>query len=602
MSEPKTPFPSGGYSKMKVVSVKILLKSVIYAFAIFGILFILLLLVVLGLLRSDVSAVTIPDRALLMLDLDNSFAEVRKDNLLTEVSEGNSLSFADLLAALQVAGRDDAVKAIVAKVNVSGLGLAQAQELYRTIKLIRQNGKKTYIYSTGFGAYGGGTKEYYMATAFDKISMQPNAEVGLTGVSVEVPFVRGLLNKIGVTPEFFSRYEYKNAMASLTDKKISKTYKENLHRMVSYLSGELLAMVIKERGVEWKELETMMNEAPFSAEYAKEKGLIDEIVYESDWIAALEKEYDAEVLSLRDYAAVCYFNTAKPRIAVLVLEGTINQGLSADSSLQGEAVVGSQTVLKQIKEIEKDKDIKALVVRINSPGGSYTAANEIWYALNRLKKERSLPLVVSMGDYAASGGYFVALAGDKIFAEGATLTGSIGVLGGKMVFADLWNKVGVNWSSIGISDTANSVSPNFKFSKRQTSIFNKSLDRIYKDFTLKVSKARNIDLKQLDKLARGRIWLGREAAENGLIDKIGGLDDAVIEAKKLSEIEEDAKFGLVFYPKPKTLQEKLNEVLSSAPMFSSLVLVKQLGIDTEKLSILKRWQYDAVLPPIKFND
>ncbi len=602
MSEPKTPFPSGGYSKMKVVSAKILLKSVIYAFAIFGILFILLLLVVLGLLRSDVSAVTIPDRALLMLDLDNSFAEVRKDNLLTEVSEGNSLSFADLLAALQVAGRDDAVKAIVAKVNVSGLGLAQAQELYRTIKLIRQNGKKTYIYSTGFGAYGGGTKEYYMATAFDKISMQPNAEVGLTGVSVEVPFVRGLLNKIGVTPEFFSRYEYKNAMASLTDKKISKTYKENLHRMVSYLSGELLAMVIKERGVEWKELETMMNEAPFSAEYAKEKGLIDEIVYESDWIAALEKEYDAEVLSLRDYAAVCYFNTAKPRIAVLVLEGTINQGLSADSSLQGEAVVGSQTVLKQIKEIEKDKDIKALVVRINSPGGSYTAANEIWYALNRLKKERSLPLVVSMGDYAASGGYFVALAGDKIFAEGATLTGSIGVLGGKMVFADLWNKVGVNWSSIGISDTANSVSPNFKFSKRQTSIFNKSLDRIYKDFTLKVSKARNIDLKQLDKLARGRIWLGREAAENGLIDKIGGLDDAVIEAKKLSEIEEDAKFGLVFYPKPKTLQEKLNEVLSSAPMFSSLVLVKQLGIDTEKLSILKRWQYDAVLPPIKFND
>ncbi len=602
MSEPKTPFPSGGYSKMKVVSVKILLKSVIYAFAIFGILFILLLLVVLGLLRSDVSAVTIPDRALLMLDLDNSFAEVRKDNLLTEVSEGNSLSFADLLAALQVAGRDDAVKAIVAKVNVSGLGLAQAQELYRTIKLIRQNGKKTYIYSTGFGAYGGGTKEYYMATAFDKISMQPNAEVGLTGVSVEVPFVRGLLNKIGVTPEFFSRYEYKNAMASLTDKKISKTYKENLHRMVSYLSGELLAMVIKERGVEWKELETMMNEAPFSAEYAKEKGLIDEIVYESDWIAALEKEYDAEVLSLRDYAAVCYFNTAKPRIAVLVLEGTINQGLSADSSLQGEAVVGSQTVLKQIKEIEKDKDIKALVVRINSPGGSYTAANEIWYALNRLKKERSLPLVVSMGDYAASGGYFVALAGDKIFAEGATLTGSIGVLGGKMVFADLWNKVGVNWSSIGISDTANSVSPNFKFSKRQTSIFNKSLDRIYKDFTLKVSKARNIDLKQLDKLARGRIWLGREAAENGLIDKIGGLDDAVIEAKKLSEIEEDAKFGLVFYPKPKTLQEKLNEVLSSAPMFSSLVLVKQLGIDTEKLSILKRWQYDAVLPPIKFNE
>ncbi len=602
MTEPKTPFPSENHRKMKAVSAKILLKSVVYAFAIFGILFILLLLVVLGLLRSDVSAVTIPDRSLLMVDLDASFAEVRKDNLLTEVSETNSLSFADLLAVLQFAGQDDGVKAVVAKINVSGLGMAQAQELYRTIKQIRQSGKKAYIYSTGFGAYGGGTKEYYLATAFDKISMQPNSEVGLTGVSVEVPFARELLNKVGVTPEFFSRYEYKNAMASLTDKKISKPYKESLHRLVSYLSGELLAMVIKERGVEWKELEALMNEAPFSAEYAMEKGLIDEIVYESDWIAALEKEYDAETLSLKDYASTCFFNTGKPKIAVLILEGTINEGPSADNSLQGDAIVGSQTVLRQIKEIEKDKDIKAVVVRINSPGGSYTAANEIWYALNRLKKERSLPLIVSMGDYAASGGYFVALAGDKILAEGATLTGSIGVLGGKMVFADLWNKIGVNWSSIGISDTANSVSPNFKFSKKQISIFNKSLDRIYKDFSLKVSEARKIDLKELDKLARGRIWLGREAAENGLIDEIGGLDDAVIEAKSLAGIDENAKFSLVFYPKPKTLQEKLNEILTSAPVFSSLVLGKQLGIDTEKLSILKRWQYDAVLPPMKFND
>lgn len=604
MAEPKTPFPSEGYNKMKVASTKLLLKSVVYAFAIFGLLFILLLLAVWGLLRTDVSTVSMPEKAVVMVDFDKVFNEVRKDNLLTEVSEANSLSFMDMIFALQKASSDRAVKAVAARISVSGLGMAQAQELYRAVKEIRKKGKKAYIYSTGFGTYGGGTKEYYLATAFDRISMLPNSEVGLTGISAEVPFVRELLDKVGVTPEFFSRYEYKNAMASLTDKKISKTYQESLKTLVMQLNTELLVAGVAGRlqNFEWKQIKGLVDEAPFSAEYAKEKGLIDEVVYESDWIAALEKEYDAEIISLEDYASTYYISSSKPKVAVLVMEGVINEGLSTDHSLQGEAVIGSQTVLKQIKEIEKDKDVKAVVVRINSPGGSYTAANEIWHALKRLKEEKEVPLVVSMGDYAASGGYFVALAGDKIYADRASLTGSIGVLGGKMVFADLWNKIGVRWSSMAMSDTATSGSPNYKFNKRQISIFNKSLDRIYEDFTLKVSQARNIDLKALDKLARGRIWLGREAQNSGLIDEVGSFYEALGEAKRLAGIEPDGKFGLIFYPKPKTLQEKLNELLKSAPVLSSSVFSQQLGIDTEKLSILKRWQYDAVLPPIKFND
>ncbi len=591
-------------SKMKMVSAKLLLKSVVYAFAIFGVLFILLLFAVLGILRADVSKTVIPSRALLMVDFDNTFSEVRKDNLLTEVSDANSLSFMDMLFALQMSLYDDSVKAVVAKISVSDLGMAQAQEVYRTIVELRKSGKKAYIYSTGFGAYGGGTKEYYLATAFDKISMQPNSEVGLTGVSAEVPFVRDLLDKIGVTPEFFTRYEHKNAMASLTDKNISKTYKESLETLVANLNAELLgaAAFARYQDFDWNQILELMNKAPFSAEYAKEKGLIDEVVYESDWLAALEKEYDAEVVAIKDYALLYSMNSSKPKIAVLVLEGVISEGLSADNSLQGEAVIGAQTVLKQIKEIEKDDDVKAVVVRLNSPGGSYTASNEIWHALNKLKKDRSLPLVVSMGDYAASGGYFVALAGDKIYADGATLTGSIGVLGGKMVFADLWDKIGVHWSRIALGDTATATSPNFKFNKKQISIFNKSLDRIYKDFTLKVSEARKIDLKALDKLARGRVWLGREAKDLGLIDEVGSFDEALGEAKHLAGIDPDSKFGFVFYPKPRTLQEKINELLKSAPVFSSSVLSRQLGIDTEKLSVLKRWQYDAVLPPIKFND
>ena len=222
MTEKLTPFPKDTAKRKKKLAVRILIKSLVYAFAIFGILFILLLLVILGLLRQEPGrATTIPRQTVLKINFDEAYREVRSDNLLTEISEVSPLSFYDLVKAINLAAVDDRVKVLVGRVGNSPLGLAQIQELRQAVATFRSKGKKAYIFSAGFGSFGGGTSEYYLASAFDEIWMQPNTDLGLTGVAMEVPFFRKLLDKVGIKPEFYARHEYKNAMASVLDERMS---------------------------------------------------------------------------------------------------------------------------------------------------------------------------------------------------------------------------------------------------------------------------------------------------------------------------------------------------------------------------------------------
>lgn len=600
MPEVKSPFPRSTVSLRKKAAIKILLKSVIYAFAIFGILFILLLLAVLGVVRTSAPAASVPQSAVLVLDFDELFSEVRQDSLLTEVAPVNAVSFHELLMTLATAARDKRVKALAGRINDSALGLAQMQELRQAIQKFRATGKPAYIYSPGFGNLGGGTSEYYLASAFSKITMQPNSEVGLTGISAEVPFFRSALDKIGVTPEFYSRYEYKTAMASFTDKNVSPAFREDMNRLLGVLNVTVVKGLLNARfqTPTKEDFFALIDKAPFSAEYAKTVGLVDELAFEGEWLDGIKKEHDAEMIGLTDYAAGIYPNTKGDKLAVIVMEGMITD---TPGGALGEGEINAGMVLAQLDEIKKDRKVKGLLVRVNSPGGSYTASAEIWNALNRLKKEKKIPLIVSMGDYAASGGYFISLAGDKIFADETTLTGSIGVLGGKFVLEDLWKKLDVRWEAFDPSPNAGILSPNFKFSKSQKSAFNKSLDRIYKDFTLKVSEARKIPLDKLDTLARGRVFVGAEAKENGLVDAIGGFDEALGELKRSSGFAEDASFVLEIYPKPKTLQEKIGEILNSAPVISLRGTAEKLGLDIRGMNVLKQLQYDAVMPPFRIN-
>ncbi len=599
MAKIKTPFPELKIKVKEKQAICLFFKALIYALSIFGAICILLLLAFLGAFKQDIfmPGSYVPEKAILRIDFDDAFNETRNDSLLSEMNNVNPLSFNELLMVLEYAGIDDRVKALAARINVSNLGMAQLQELFVVIKEFRARGKKAYIFAPGFGGMSGGISEYYLATAFDEITMQPNTEAGISAIRAEVPFFRNVLDKIGITPEFFSRYEHKNAMISFTDKNLSTTFKVDMNMLIAFLNIEMVSEMLKERFpmMTSRDMLNVMDQAPYSAEGMMQRSLIDKIAFESDWIDSIEKEYDAESIDLIDYAYDVHQGKKGPEVATLIIEGNIVDGESSSGSLSSEAVVGARTVLEQLKEISDNENVKAVLVRINSPGGSYNAANEIWYALEKLKKERKIPVIVSMGNYAASGGYFIALAGDKIFADVSTITGSIGVLGGKFALEDMWKKLGVNWAAFDATETSGIDSINFKFTPKQKKAFNDSLDRVYADFTAKVAKARGIDIKKLDDLARGRVWTGSEAKKNNLVDEIGGFNQALSEAKKKAGIS--GRFNLTVYPKQKTLQEKIREAFMAYPSVSAQKIKSQLGLDFEELNVLKRLQYDAVMMP-----
>lgn len=605
MTDFNTPFPEvKKKNKKKIFAARLLLRSLIYSFAIFGILFILLLFVVLNLLRQDGGRVQpVPVSALLTIDFDAPYSETRGDNLMAEVAGGvRSQTFLDLITAINVAAADSRVKAIAANVSISPLGLAQIQDLRDTIKNFRSSGKKAYLFSSGFGSFGRGTKEYYLATAFDKIVMAPNSEAGITGISIEIPFFRKALDKIGVTPEFYRRYEYKSAMNPLTDFQMSKPYREEMNRMGGSIFGRFVADASVARGVDEKEFKKLVDKAPLPADDALKSGLIDKISYRDDWQKALEKEYKAEPIAVWDYVGnISVYGKGVQSVAFLVIDGVIAEGESYVGSIRDEVVTGADTVLKQLEEISEDKDVKALIVRVNSPGGAYGASDDIWHALEQLKVRKKVPVIVSMSDYAASGGYFVALAGDKIIAEPSTITGSIGVLGGKMVLEQFWKKIGVNWNMVNFGENAGILSSNSKFSNKEKMIFNKSLDLVYEDFTSKVSAARRINKKDLDKLARGRVWTGEDALKHNLIDGIGGIETALAEALKAAKIKPSEKFRILYYPKEKTLQEKIRQLVNGGRGVYMSGTLGSFSSELNELKQLNRLRYDAVLPPLRIN-
>ena len=578
---------------------KNIVKYILCGLAILGV---FLFIIVFSLLykltgRQKILIPPVPKNAIITLDFNTSFSEKTNNGLLLNVNS-SGITFFDVIKTLNIALLDKNVKAVVANINVTGLGLSQIQELRKNIQNLHKAGKKTYIFSSGMGNLGGGTDEYYLASAFDKIYMQPNSDLGLTGISIEIPFVKDILKKIGVETEFYTRYEYKNAVSSLTENTLTPYNKQQMEYLAQNIYKTISKDIATSRNIKPQDINKIINTAPLSATEALKNNLIDGITYYSDLIDEIKKEHKAETIKFSDYAAnYTQKNNKLPTIAYLTIEGTIIEGLTDELNLANDLTVNQNTIINSIKTIAKDKYVKALIVRINSPGGSYTASQSIWHELQKLKKEKNIPIVVSMGDYAASGGYFVALAGDKIIAEPLTITGSIGVLGGKFVFSELYKKLGINWGNIQIGENAGISSPHHHFSSSEQKAFNKSLDNIYHDFTQKVSEARNIPLNKLDNIARGRIWLGKDAVNVGLVDRIGNIDTALIEAKKMAGIDATQKFSIKTYPKPKTFAEKLNIFLHQSPQISINQLANKIGLDIHDISVLQHLQHDCITTP-----
>ena len=599
----KQPFPDFKLTKKQRIAGKIFLKSLIYALSLLGVIFIGFLVIVLQMFgHTGVSLTTMPEKAVLAVDLDQPFAESNSNGLWQELSGQATVSFYDLIKTIEVAAQDEKVKALVTKVQVTQLGLAQIQDLRQAIQLFQAQGKKAYLFSSGMGNFGGGTDEYYLASVFDEIWMQPHSEIGVVGVSVEVPFAKDLLQKLGVQAEFYARYEYKNAANSALYNGFTLPQKQEMQKLVKSIFQQMKQDICHARQLDEKKFIKLVNEAPLTVQRALSENLIDHIAYYDEFEEKLLAQEKGELITMADYMRfISVEEKQTPAIAFVALEGVIDSGKNKLDPMQGEMTVGAESVIEQLKDIEKNSAIKGLVLRINSPGGSYQGADEIRQALLRLKQKRKMPIVVSMGDYAASGGYFVALSGDKMIAQASSVTGSIGVLGGKVVFAELWNKLGVHWQSVKIGENAGILSLNRLFSPQEKKIFNRSLDNVYADFTKQVSLRRGISSENLDKLARGRVWTGIEAWQNGLIDEVGGIHLALSEAKNLAGIAAGEKFQIIYYPKAKTFAEQFAEMLGGSSQIAVNHVFHQMGLDIQAINMLKRVQYETVLAPFELQ-
>lgn len=536
--------------------------------------------------------------SVVMIDMNHNYTEAPTDNLIDELLDRQSMNLVKLIKAIEFAAIDDRIDALVARIDVSNLEMAQIQDVARAIENYQKSGKPAYAFSQGFGPLGQGNREYYMATFFDKIYMQPHTHIGITGINIEVPFFKQLMQKFGVDAEFYTRYQYKTAMASFTDDKMSYPFREEMQSLSKSLLDEIKNDIVKNRQLT-DDIDNLINKAPLSAEEGVKTGLVDELMYLPQLEDKLKKDGVENFVSVEDYASQIYPNTGElPTVAYLNLNGIINTG-ETSSDIDGEYILGSQSVLADLAEIKDIDNLKALVVRIDSPGGSYNAADEIYFALTKLKKDKKIPIIVSQSGYAASGGYFISLAGDVIIAEPTTITGSIGVLGGKFTAKELWKKLNINWDSIKLGENAGILSFNNSFSESEKANFNASLDEVYNDFTAKVKENRK-SVTDINEVARGRVWTGRQALELGLIDKLGGYHEAIAEAVKRGGIDAGQKIKIVEYPREKSFSEKLRDLIINGNVNINKIMINS-GVDIHYLKLFKRLQYDTILTPLSIN-
>ncbi len=485
---------------------------------------------------------------ILELDLSEGLAEEPPGGMVSAVLTMRRPRLADVLDGLRRAGADDKVRALVVKIGGRRIGLARVQELRSAVAEFRQSGKATVAWAETYGEFGPGNTAYYLATAFDRVWVQPSGDVGLTGLSLEQWFLRGTLDKLGLEYEVGKRHEYKNAADRFTEHGFTGPAREALQQLASSLTGQITEAVAERLAIPTAKARELIDNGPYVAEEALELGLVDALGYRDEVYDDVRKTAgpDAHLLYLGRYhrsrvlaeRARKLPEPAGDMVALIYAAGPIRRGRSGRGPLSGGAM-GSDTVSAALRTAAADRRVRAIVLRVNSPGGSYVASDTIWREVVRAR-QAGTPIVVSMGDVAASGGYYISMAADAIVAQPGTITGSIGVLSGKPVTSSLLERVGITTDSVTVGAHADMFSTTRPFSADEWAKINSWLDRIYADFTGKVAMGRNMTQEQVHEIARGRVWTGADAAGIGLVDHLGGLDDAVALARRKAGLPDSA--------------------------------------------------------------
>jgi protease-4 len=491
----------------------------------------------------------------LELDLTDGIAEEPPADPVSAVLTMRRARLADLLEGLRRARSDQRVRALVIKVGGRPIGLATVQEIRRAVEEFRDAGKLTVAWAETFGEFSAGNVPYYLATAFDTIYLQPSGDLGLTGIAMERYFLRGTLEHLGVDFQVAKRHEYKSAAEQLTERSFSGPAREATERMAASVTDQLTEAIADRRRLDPVKVRELIDRGPFLAQQAHEAGLVDELGYRDEVYARVKKHAgpDAILLHLGRYQrsralAERARSLPSPRqrhVALVYATGPIRRGRSGRGPLSGGAM-GSDTISAALRAATADEGARAILLRVNSPGGSYVASDTIWREVVRARNAGK-PVVVSMGDVAASGGYFIAMAADAIVAQAGTITGSIGVLSGKPVLGELLGRAGVTTDSVtegAHSDMFNTTRP---FSEDEWALVNNWLDHIYADFTGKVAEGRRMSQARVHELARGRVWTGADALANGLVDELGGMDRSAAIARRRAGLPSTAPLRI--YPR-----------------------------------------------------
>ena len=485
---------------------------------------------------------------------DETLPEHPQRGGLISLVEGNTPSVYTLVQGINHAARDERVKGILLTLDGNALKLGTAQEIRDALKSFKATGKFIYTYAPTFGELSNGTVNYYLAAATTKIWMMPVGALNFTGMIAEVPFAKQALEDLRILPQMGRREEYKGMVESITESDFSAPYKENMQRLLDVLTTQIVADVAVDRDLEVAEVRKILDTSPYTPNHAVAARMIDHVGYKDQAQEDIEKRLGQKPIY---YGFNAYTQTLKPspgeKIAIIYASGTISKGKTVRNPLLDDAVMDAPEIAKSIQEASEDKDIKAIILRIDSGGGEPIASDLIGREMERAKLKK--PVIVSMSNYAASGAYWIACSAHKILAQPGTITGSIGFFAGKIVTQGFWDHYGIHWGEVHNGNNAGIWSSGQEYSENEQQKFNEYLDQIYNIFQEKVAHGRKLTPEKVRQVAKGQIWTGVEAKENGLIDGLGGLNKAIETAKKEIGLAANTPVTLVHLPASKSVMD-----------------------------------------------
>ncbi len=500
-------------------------------------------------LSGSFSGKPLPKSMVLSLDLRKLPSETASTDLLSGIWR-NPRDMTQTLQLLWRAADDPRVLGLYVEIGDEDGGLARVQELRQAIARFRAKGKFGVGFAESFAPGGDHFADYYLAAALNEIWLQPSGDFGVTGMAIETPFLKEGLARLGISVEGGKRYEYKSAPDTFTEQGYTGPARENLQQLLDSLYVQFVDDVAHDRKIEPKRLRELVDAAPFDSERAKAEGLVDKVGYRADAMDAVWQRAGKarEMVTLDEYSTdESRRQPSRPVLALVQLNGAIISGTAGDNPLDNNESAASDDIVDALDSAARAKQVKAIVLRIDSPGGTYPAADAIADGVARARAAGK-PVIVSMGDVAASGGYLAAVRADAIVAEPATITGSIGVFGMWPVATELLKSLGIRFERLKVGANAGMYSTFQPPTAAQQAAINRELDAVYVDFTKQVGEARKLDAQHVDSAARGRVFSGSDARAAGLIDELGGLQTALDLAKTKAGIDASQRVELERFP------------------------------------------------------